>query len=136
MDIIPIHPDGLHTAWPRVKEGLLKILEQSPDDWFPEDVYHALKSGHAQLFVGTDTQGFAGFLVLRLVGREFSKVQDMHVWCAYSVGDADVFEAGLDFVRNAARQAGCQRITFGSKRTGWMKRFALDEIIYRIDLHG
>lgn len=134
MDIIPIHPEALHGIWPHVRDGLLTIQEQSPSDWIPEDVYHACKAGHAQLFVGTNERGFAGFLVLRAVRREFSRVQDMHVWCAYSVGGADVFEAGLNLVRDAARRAGCQRITFGSLREGWKKRFAVDEINYRIDL--
>lgn len=134
MDILPIHPEALHGVWPRVSEGLAKILEKSSDDWLPEDVYHALKSGQSQLFIVANEQGFAGFLVLRVVQREFSRTQDMHVWCAYSVGDADVFEAGLNLVRDAARRAGCQRITFGSQREGWKKRFAVDEITYRIDL--
>jgi hypothetical protein len=136
MDIIPIHPDGLHAVWARVKEGLLKILERSPDDWLPEDVYHALKGGQAQLFICTGVQGLEGFFVLRVVRREFSKVQDMHVWCAHSVGDGDVFDRGLNFVCEAARKAGCQRVTFGSQREGWKKRFAVDEITYRIDLNG
>jgi hypothetical protein len=133
VDIVPIHPEALHGVWSEVKAGLQKILEKSPEDWLPEDIYHALRSGQAQLVLVVGEKGMEGFLVLRVLRREFSRAQDMHVWCAYSRGDEDVFEHGLQFIRNAARQAGCKGITFSSRRKGWMKRFPVQEIIYRID---
>lgn len=134
MDIVPIHPANLHPVWEKVREGLTKIKAKIREDWMPEDVYHALKAGEAQLFLAIRDQGFAGFFILRKVQAEYSRENIMHVWCAYSEGDDDVFEQCLDFIREAATKAGCKRLTFGSQRKGWMKRFRVREITYEIPL--
>lgn len=43
-------------------------------------------------------------------------------------------DAALDFLRNQAKHTGCTRITFGSTRLGWAKRFPLVSATYEVPL--
>lgn len=40
--------------WPQIKPALEALLSKSPDEWIPEDVYHALKSGSAAAYQSDD----------------------------------------------------------------------------------
>lgn len=130
MDIYAIPPGDLRHVWPEVKAGLDKM---PAEDWIAEDVYHAIKSGQASLHIGANP-GFAGFLVLEKRITQYSKLPTLHVWLAYNAGDADVFTAGLEMVRATARKVGASKITFGSPRPGWQKRFPLVTATYEIPI--
>jgi len=133
MDITLIHPDGLRAVWPTVRAG----LETMPkDDWIPEDVFHAVKSGAAALYYGTGDKGYCGFFVLQRLLGEFSRDPILHCWLAYNHGDASVYEAAEEFMRSHAKQIGAKRLTFGSPRPGWGKRFPCLTATYEIPLEG
>lgn len=133
MDFILIHPDGLRAVWPDVRAG----LETMPkDDWIPEDVFHAIKSGESALYIGMRDTGYCGFFVLRKLLGEFSRDPILHCWLAYNHGDASVYDEAADFMRAQAKQMGAKRLTFGSPRPGWGKRYACTTATYEIPLEG
>ena len=133
MDIVLIAPDSLHAVWKDVRAGLEKM---PVSDWIPEDVYHAVRSGESALYIGVGDAGFGGFMVLRKQQTEFSKQPVLHVWLAYSVAEPDVLAHGIDTVREVAKRIGAQKITFGSPRKGWAKRFPVVDATYEIPLEG
>ena len=99
MDFTLITADALRSAWPRIRESLDAVLAKAPDDWIPEDVYHAIKCGDAACHLASNDAGFAGILVTTLTHAEFSGTPALHVWIAHNVADADVFDAGMDLLR-------------------------------------
>ena len=133
MDSILIHPDSLRAVWPDVRAG----LETMPkDDWIVEDVYHAIKSGAAALYIGQNDSGFCGFLVLQKLLGEFSRDPILHCWLAYNHGEGEIYDKALEFLKSQARQMGAKRLTFGSPRPGWGKRYACTTATYEIPLEG
>lgn len=132
MNVLLVTPKQLRAWWPNVRASLDAVLAKAPEDWIAEDVYHAVKAGSAALYVGVGDAGYLGCLVLTEREAEFSGEKSCHVWITHSMGDADVFTAGLGLVRAAAKQMGAARITFGSPRLGWAKRFPLVSATYQI----
>lgn len=131
MDIVLVPPDNLRSVWAKIRDG----LDAMPaEDWIPEDVYHSVKSGDSALYMGVDDDGYAGFMVLRKMVAEFSRQPYMHVWLAYSVGGKDIYTAAEGLIREVAKKAGATKITFGSPRLGWSKRYKVQSVNYAIPL--
>lgn len=133
MDIVLVAPDALRSVWNFVREGL---AEMPAEDWIAEDVYHAIRSGNAALHLAIDDTGPVGFLVLVRRTAEFSGVPILHVWLAYSKADKDAFTAGEKVIRETARRMGAHKITFGSPRMGWAKRYPLVSATYEIPMES
>jgi hypothetical protein len=134
MELTLVPPAGVRQAWPLILPSLQAVLAKTHDDWIPEDVYHALKSGEAACHLATDHSGFCGVLITTRTTAEFSGETALHVWIAHNTGNADVFAAGLPMLREMARKGGFTRITFGSPRPGWAKRFPLVSATYAIPM--
>ena len=134
MEFRLIDPVFLHSVWPQVKTSLAAVREKCEVPWIDEDVYHAVKSGSSSLHFALSEGQFCGLMVTTLNRCEYSGIPELHVWIAHNVGDADVIESGLEMLRNMAFSAGAKRLTFGSPRLGWSKRFKLESATYRIDL--
>lgn len=134
MNIVLVTPEALRGHWPMVRQSLDAVRSASEADWIAEDVYHAIKSGSAACHIGVGDTGYLGCLITTLTQTEFSRQPEFHVWIVHSVGDADVFAAGLGLVRAMAKAAGARRITFGSSRSGWAKRFPLVTATYEIPM--
>lgn len=131
MEIVTVHPDNLRGIWPQIKAGLDAM---PPSDWIAEDVYHAIKSRDSALCAAYGDSGFLGFMVLRQMRQEFSCEPYLHIWLVYNVGGADVMAAGQEILRQTAAKMGAKKITFGSPRKGWSKRYPLTEARYEIPL--
>lgn len=136
MDFILVSPETLRAHWATLRPSLDAVQAKAPDDWIPEDVYHAIKSGDAACHVVLDDAGYAGCLITQRLQAEFSGDPVFHVWIVHNAGDADVFDAGLELVRTMAKNAGARRITLGSPRKGWGKRFPLVGATYEIPLES
>lgn len=134
MDLIVVTPADLRTHWPRISASLDAVQAKAPEDWIKEDVYHGIRSGQAACHIALDDNGFAGLMVTTITRAEFSGAQALHVWIAHNEGEADVIEAGLDLLRAMAHKAGVSRITFGSPRKGWSKKFPLISATYEVPL--
>jgi hypothetical protein len=133
MDIILVTPDTLRLHWPRIRASLDVVQSKSPEDWIAEDVFHAIKSGSAACHIAIDAKGYAGLMVTTKSVAEFSGEQSLHVWIAHNEGDNDVMAEGLDILRRMAQHGGFKRITFGSKRPGWAKRYKLVSATYEVE---
>ena len=107
-----IFPDDLITVWDRVREGLVEVQKYSAEDWIPEDIYMAIKTGNAALYVAD-----SGFLVMQLIPMFHGK--RLHVWCAYNNGKP-MLRTTLAFVKELAQEAGAKKITFMSPRDEWL----------------
>jgi len=127
MELRYIPPEQLRSVWPRVRDGLAKVQEASPEPWWPEDVYHALKTGAAQLF----TAGDDALVVTAIDVEPFSGNRTLHLWAGYSEGES-VVDAAIDQLKRIARESGCTSIRFGSTRKGWSKRYAIQSITYEV----
>lgn len=115
--------------WPRIRSGLDAVLAKCREDWIPEDVYHALKSGNAACYTNE-----AGILIVTRPLNEFTQRPELHVWITHNEGAADVLEEGIEFLREQARHIGATRITFASPRLGWSKRFPMINATYEVPL--
>jgi len=113
-----IEPKHLAAEWERVRAGLLEVKKATTDDWLPEDVYMALRQGHAVLYIGSGDAGeYLGFVVLRLVATAHSTRMD--VWCAHSATSKPALRHFLPHIRAVARNAGAASIGFSSARPEW-----------------
>lgn len=131
MELVVIAPAQLRAVWNQIRAG----LDSMPaEDWIAEDVYHAIKSGGAALYVAYEGAEYAGFMVVQLRNAEFSGTPFLHVWLAYNQGSADVIWGGETFLRHLAAQSNATRISFGSPRKGWAKRYPLISATYEVSL--
>lgn len=136
MELSIVPPAGVRQAWPMILSSLKAVMDTGPVEWIPEDVYHALRAGEAACHIATDANGYAGCMVTQRVIDPYSGVQSLHVWIAHNAADADVIEGGMELLRTMAKKGGFQRITFGSARPGWAKRFQILSATYEIPIEG
>lgn len=134
MDFHLVTPVDLRAHWPQIRESLAAVTAKAADDWIAEDVYHAIKAGHAACHIALNDQGYAGLLVTTLTRAEFSGTPALHVWIVHNAGTPDVMDAGLPVLKQLAQRAGAARITFGSPRLGWSKRYPLISATYEVAL--
>ena len=115
--------DTLHPAWPYVRRGLEKILERCPDSWIPEDVYFAIRSGKASLFIFP-----GGFYVAEVLTDPNNGSKKLNVWTLYTEPNQEenVRNAIIQSLDTLAAQAGCKATRFVSPRSGWGRYLASD----------
>lgn len=97
------------------------------EDWIPEDVYHEIRAGRAALYMFGE-----GFIVLEKGETRFTNLPTLHVWLAYNADGQDVYAAAIGLIHHLATQMNAHKITFGSPRMGWAKRFPLLSATYEI----
>lgn len=137
MDFVLVTPDALRAHWPRIKASLEAVRSKAEaEDWIDEDVYHAIKSGQSACHIVVGDTGYEGLLVTSLIQAEFSREPVFHVWIAHSLGEASAIDDGIDLIYRMARSAGAKKITFGSPRLGWQKRFRLLSAVYEVPMEG
>ncbi len=114
-----IHPTNLGTTWDLIKPGLEKVRIVG-DHWRCEDVYLAVKTGHSNLHVGYDGEKYVGFIVT--TPTESWDGMSLHIWATYSnAKDVNLLINELSQVKEWAKAINAKRITFSSKRAGWLR---------------
>lgn len=73
-------------------------------------------------------------MIVTKTAAEFSGRSALHVWIAHNAGSVDVLHAGLSLLREIATREGIPRITFGSPRLGWARRFPLISATYEVQV--
>lgn len=112
MEKLYIQPHELRQYWIFVREGLNTILNKSPEDWIPEDVYVDCFNNKALLWLFKQDNRLIGFSVLQ------PQEDNLHIWCAYFEHNlADGWQA----IQDIAKAGGAKTITFESHRKGWTK---------------
>ena len=130
MILEPVAPNKLREHWPRVKEGLDEIQRKAPDSgWIAEDVYHAIRAGHAFLVLIADK----GFLVHQILAGDDGRGL-LFIWIIH--GDLIEVKAELESELEAfGRSINVARIRWGSPRRwdafGWGK---LIGYVYEVEL--
>lgn len=120
MRIDYVSPEKVHGwMWGDVRRGLESILAICHEEWSPEDVYLALKTGRASLYKFPD-----GFFIAELMPSPFNQSKRLNIWCLFTapmVGDEFSEVLIAEFERIAA-QHGCCAIRFVSPRLGWGRK--------------
>lgn len=136
MELVLVPPAGVRQTWPLILPSLQAVMAKGAVEWIPEDVYHALKTGDAVCHIATDAGGYAGCMVTQRVTDHYSGKQSLHVWIVHNAGPAELLDCGMPMLQEMARKGGFARITFGSPRKGWAKRFPMIEATYEIPIEG
>jgi hypothetical protein len=110
LEFIP--PDNVRQTWPYVRQGLETVLQKSPEQWIPEDVYASLMAGKSVLWLLKRDEYCVGFLV------GYAKEDEFHIWCAYGMAGGEL-DKWFAILTDIARKGGAKRITFDSWRPGW-----------------
>lgn len=134
IEFVHVTPATLRQHWPRILGSLCVVRAKNDNDWIAEDVYHSIKSGESACHLAYDGEHYAGLLVTKLSIAEYSGTRSLFVWIAHNEGAPDVMDAGLPLLREMATRANAQRITFGSPRKGWAKRYPLITAMYEVPL--
>lgn len=84
---------------------------------FAPDVYAALMRGDAQLTLVLDDGEAVGLFTTKRNGEA------LHVWHAYvrPGADSETLKIGLSECELQAEEQGCARLSFGSRRRGWLR---------------
>ncbi len=111
MNLQTIPAAEVKSWWSYIKPGLEKILNKSPEEWIPEDVYAACLYNNASLVICIQNGAPCGFMVV------INRGETWHIWCAWS--ESHVLNSGLIALEEMARLNNVQRLTFESWRPGW-----------------
>lgn len=114
MKLVPVK--DIRAYWEPIRAYLEKLVDKVHPDWIPEDVFHAVRSGTAFVYIAPD-----GVAVFRCKQTEFDNETVLFLWAGYSTnGDAMVeYAADVEFI---ARSVGAAKIQFTSSRKGMEKQ--------------
>lgn len=124
---------NIRQIWPVVLPGIRKIKEADGWPWLPEDVYAALVTGNAALYVFQDAHGkHAGFGVYQVIPMEFEPNPVLNIWLGHSEAP-DQGKYGVELSRLIAGAMGIERIVFStSQQSAWLKPFRLLKAYYEV----
>lgn len=126
--------DKVLPLWTWIRENVDRARAHSGDYWLVEDVYAALKFGHATMVLVHNKGELAGGAVVRLEPDQ-NHERIMYVWAAWL--DDGSFADAVTVVGTLAREAQCRAMRFASARPGWQKRAKLLSATYEIEVpHG
>jgi hypothetical protein len=120
--------DHLHDVWLFVRQGLLRITVKVKPEWWPEDLYSAIRGGYAGLWMVYRAQRALGFFIGYPQVRPFSAKKEWLLWCAYTIPlrdrlpDDNVAEAvalSIGFMLEEAQRQGCDSLAMLSTRRGF-----------------
>lgn len=118
MALVYVNPVDLYQWWETIKPGIEECRKRG-ETWIVEDVYHAIKSGGSSLYVGSDDDGYIGFLVVS--SQQGFDGQQLFIWCCYAKTEDDPIAMFIDDLKHIAKQIDAKRILFGSHRN-WSRR--------------
>lgn len=130
--LLQVAPADIAAVWSRVRPGLESM--DKGDGWIPEDLYLALKTNGASLYMVTIDGKEHGFLVLKAV-TDFDGTR-LHIWVLHSHSKVDLMTEFSDELDAIGRSINASRITFSSTRSGWAKvapkhGFSVRETVYQ-----
>ena len=125
MDKVYIQPKDIKSVWGFVKPNLYTILEKSPENWIPEDIYAAIVTGQAILCISTSKTEPNGFVVGRIIDRQVNTIEKdidtLHIWVGYANTMLREQEQ-WKLIEQIAKEQNCKRISFETWRKGWSKK--------------
>jgi hypothetical protein len=118
-----VNSGELHSWWPLVRPGLERVRIKAGTTWLCEDIYCAVRTGRATMYVGYIDRHYAGVLVLAINVDPFTAEKSLLIWAVYTRHPLAV-KYGMADVRKIAAGAGLRKVVFYSPRRGWSRRLA------------
>ena len=115
---IPV--EDVRVAYERIEQALHKIRKKSYADWIPADIYAALKSGNADLFMGYKKKYYAGFIVTSFI-QDAGGQPTLFLWATYQNPGFKHKDNGFIFLDKVAEEFNVSAIEFHSSRLGWTR---------------
>ena len=115
---IPV--EDVRVAYERIEQDLHKIRKKSYADWIPADIYAALKTGSADLFIGYDKDYYAGFIVTSSI-QDAGGQPTLFLWATYQNPKFNHKDNGFIFLDKLAEECNVSAVEFHSSRKGWTK---------------
>lgn len=114
-----IQPARIEDHWSWMEPHVRRLMERNKELNTPEDLYEAVSTGKAQLFVAPD-----GFVIWSI--RQCPRTKDLTfwVWVAWGNGGNMIHRYEPELVK-LAELAGAKKMAFSSPRKGYQR--ALDE---------
>ena len=131
VELIPA--PNFRDFWFLILPGLEEIEPINGGDWTQIDIYNALDSSRALLFLASDNGEYAGFVIARP-----EENRALHLWAVHSE-IRDLLTAGRESLLAHAKAMGAEKLTFSSSREGFLKSykkhgFQLDMAYFSLDL--
>lgn len=79
------HEADVRSMFATIRAGIEKIISSNGEPFVPEDVYMALITGSADLYVAYRGDEYTGFAVLRAIQFDFEAKPVLNIWLGYSV---------------------------------------------------
>ena len=114
-----IRPASLRFDWPWVKLLIGRVIEKTGEPWWPEDVYAAVSSGKAAMWVSDEPPGV---MVAYADKEAWSQDPTLHVWVMACDDMAMLEREGYVVLEDAARRIGAKKLVMDSPRPGWQRR--------------
>lgn len=144
ITMVKVEPWQIHQYWEEVAPDLDECRVHDKESVWLEDIYFAIKAGHAVLHVAIDSaQGYAGMMVTTLHTDQWEPSQRfLHVWYLNTrAGHESLIKHGSDYLDGFAKEHGASLITFRADRLAferWAKPlgFECGEIELRKQVNG
>lgn len=122
FNYVPTHL--VRQAWPTIVAGVSKVRESNNESWLAEDIYAALVSNKASLYLINDENGgFAGFGILEVMAFPFEVNPCLNIWIGY-FSEKGNGHYGIEYAKLVAGHAGLDRVVFSSpQENSWTKNF-------------
>lgn len=144
INMVRVEPWQLHDYWDEVSPDLDACRVHDKESVWLEDIYFAIKSGHAVLHVALDQGGkYAGMMVTTLHTDQWEpNHRFLHVWYLNTrPGHESIIKHGNDYLESFAKELGANLITFRADRLAferWARPlgFEVAEIELRKQVNG
>ena len=116
IEKVYIAPKDLRAHWDYLRPKLELVLQKSPEQWIPEDVYADILNGHSLLWIAFKVDKPIAFIVGQIQAN-----QTFHLWAGYCDPHIDDYFK-WHMIEEIAQEAKCKRISFESWRKGWARK--------------
>lgn len=123
--MIAVAPERVNHIWQWVRKGLDEIRAKCDEAWTTGEVYNALLSGSAVLYIAGEEDGF---MIVRKIVDPRGPI--LFVWALW--GDlANTQDTHFRFIDDLAKNIGADRIRMESPRRGWERKgFKVKTMVY------
>ena len=97
--------------WDFIEPGLREIKKEAKPEWRPEDIYSALVSGVAELYVDIEQDPCESFIILQVKPSIFKPTQSLLIWVAYDKRE-NANGKYMEYIEHMAEQRGCNKVEF------------------------
>lgn len=139
VEIIPVHPDRLDTAWVIVEPWVANALKYGPKLYTTDDVYDYVQRKEMILWVAIQDSRIIGMCITSVHQFPQARVADIH-WTGGDIHKSDVWlDTMMNTLKAWAKFCGADFLSGGGRR-GWIKKYGFKEegVLFSMELkdHG